>query len=133
MEVYFWYDLWYDECPFHKMPHLVTFEKKNRCNTPRDNETVNEESLKDLFHLPLSQQAYNESVELEAICQGARDHMQEGSKDIWGYIWKSENFTPKRAYNVLVGQRNVIPHFNWLWKTSCQAKHKLFFWLLLLD
>ena len=34
---------------------------------------------------------------------------------------------------MLVGYQTVLPHFRWLWKSSCQAKHKFFFWLLLHD
>ena len=33
----------------------------------------------------------------------------------------------------MMGQQATPPHFSWNWNSSCQAKHKFFFWLLLLD
>ena len=39
----------------------------------------------------------------------------------------------KKAYCSLAGYQPVQPHLSWLWKSSCQQKHKFFFWLLLLD
>jgi hypothetical protein len=31
------------------------------------------------------------------------------------------------------GEQQTPPHFSWIWKSSCQARHKFFFWLLLHD
>jgi hypothetical protein len=31
------------------------------------------------------------------------------------------------------GEQHTPPHFSWIWKSSCQARHKFFFWLLLHD
>ena len=59
--------------------------------------------------------------------------MELGNKDQWTYIWGNANFSSKKAYNILVGVNPTIPHFGWIWKSSCQAKHKFFFWLLLQD
>lgn len=33
----------------------------------------------------------------------------------------------------MIGIRIIPPHFQWVWKSSCQPKHKVFFWMLLLD
>ena len=35
--------------------------------------------------------------------------------------------------NSMIGQNNAPVQFTWIWKSSCQAKHKVFFWLLLHD
>ena len=86
-----------------------------------------------MFHLPLSQQAYDEFLELEVICQEAREHSQEGSKDLWTYIWGNSEFSSNKACNAMVGYQATLTHFNWIWDSSCQSKHKLFFWLLLHD
>lgn len=32
-----------------------------------------------------------------------------------------------------MGQRRVHPSFKWIWRSRCQMKHKVFFWLLLID
>jgi hypothetical protein len=39
----------------------------------------------------------------------------------------------KKAYKALIGYQPAIPLFSWIWKSSCQSKHKFFFWLLLND
>jgi hypothetical protein len=94
---------------------------------------INSDYLEDLFHLPLSQQAFHEFEQLEIICASTAQKIQEGNIDSWTYIWGNDSFSPKTAYKVLIGYQPTIPHFSWLWKTSCQARHKFFFWLLLLD
>ena len=33
----------------------------------------------------------------------------------------------------MIGFKQVPPYFNWIWKSSCQPKHKMFFWMLLHD
>jgi len=57
----------------------------------------------------------------------------ERESDIWSYIWGSAFFSSSKAYKHLTGHRVVHSSFNWLWKSSCQNKHKVFFWLLLND
>lgn len=47
--------------------------------------------------------------------------------------FKLGDLLPSRAYNFLIGHREVHQAFNWLWKCFCQLKHKVFFWLLLMD
>jgi hypothetical protein len=54
------------------------------------------------------------------------------SPNIWSYRW-GHSFSPKRAYLHLVGPRQVHQAYKWLWKSSVQKRHKVFFWLLLKD
>lgn len=42
-------------------------------------------------------------------------------------------FHLRRPYKSLSGQSQTQPIFKKLWKTSCQGKHKIFFWLVLRD
>lgn len=44
---------------------------------------VNSEFLKDLFHLPLTQQAFLEYESFEIICNEATLTMQRGNYDNW--------------------------------------------------
>jgi hypothetical protein len=53
--------------------------------------------------------------------------------DNWTYIWGSSEFSTKKAYSMMMGSQEVIPHFSWVWNSSSQPKQKLFFWLLLHD
>ena len=55
------------------------------------------------------------------------------SPDKWSDIWNSSLFSVKRAYKQLKGHLVLHPVYNWLWKSSCQNKHKVFFWLLIKD
>jgi hypothetical protein len=54
-------------------------------------------------------------------------------KDTWSYIWGNSDFSSQKAYKALIGFQQAVPLLSWLWKSSCQAKHKFFFWLLLND
>ena len=83
--------------------------------------------------MPLSQQAYDEFLSLQDICLNANQRIQDGEKDKWSYIWGSETFSCSKAYKVMIGYQPVLPHFFWIWNSSCQSKHKIFFWLLLHD
>jgi hypothetical protein len=126
----FWNDLWHDSCLSHKMSHLITFIMKNDITV---NEAISTKFLEDLFHLPLSVQDFEEFEELQLICGNTRQLIQNGEKDSWTYIWGSNVFLTKKAYKVMVEHQPTIPHFSWIWRTSCQARHKVFLWLLLLD
>jgi hypothetical protein len=42
-------------------------------------------------------------------------------------------FTSKQAYDSLIGQRQASAAYQWIWKSCCQGKVKVFFWLLLND
>ena len=53
--------------------------------------------------------------------------------DTWSYIWGNSNFSASKSYRVIIGVKQVPPHFAWIWKSSCQPKHKMFFWMLLHD
>jgi hypothetical protein len=70
---------------------------------------------------------------MEMICQSAREKISDDDSDKWSYIWGSNILSVKRAYNSLIGYQEVQLHFGWIWKSSCQPKHKFFFWLLLHD
>jgi hypothetical protein len=54
---YFWTDLWQSSCLQQKFPHLLSFSK---CTNGTISEIVNYEYMEDLFHLPLSHQAFLE-------------------------------------------------------------------------
>jgi hypothetical protein len=59
---------------------------------------------------------------------------REGNEnDRWTYIWGSGIFQSKQAYQNIIRQAQAPASFWWLWKSQCQAKHKVFFWLLLND
>jgi uncharacterized protein YcgL (UPF0745 family) len=86
------------------------------------------DNLQNLFHLPLSEQAYQQMQLLLAILQQLP---VSDLQDSWST--SSGKFTAKKAYIYLEGHEQIPLVFHWLWKTFCQPKHKIFFWLLLKD
>jgi hypothetical protein len=54
-----------------------------------------------------------------------------GQNDIWSYMWGNKEYSVQKAYKHFSENDYVHPTFKWIWKSSCQAKQKIFFWLLL--
>jgi hypothetical protein len=67
--------------------------------------------------------AYEQYYELEIYMQALH---QDDSNDRWLYIWGNGNFSSQKVYKHLCGN-NQIHLFGWIWKSACQAKHKVFF------
>jgi hypothetical protein len=81
------------------------------------------ESLQDMFHLPPSEEAYEQYYELEIILESIQ-YTRE--KDSWTYILGNDNYSWTKAYkHLLISQ--LQPTFRWLWGTDCQQKHKSLF------
>jgi hypothetical protein len=55
------------------------------------------------------------------------------TNDTWSYIWGTKNYSSVKAYMHMLAYDLVHPTLKWIWKTKCQTKHKVFFWLLLQD
>lgn len=82
-----------------------------------------------LFHLPLSSQAHSQLLQLHESLEGRNENQEH---DKWSYIWNREIFSVNRAYKHLSGHQSLHPVYKWLW-SSCQNKHRVFFWLLIKD
>jgi hypothetical protein len=83
----------------------------------------------ELFHLPLSAQAYEE---FQQVAQVMASSPLSVAADVWQYSWGT-TFTASKYYQHLFAEVTVIPVFKWIWKSSCIMKHKFFAWLLLND
>jgi hypothetical protein len=55
-----------------------------------------------MFHLPLSQQAFQEFEKLEQICDNALFKVQNGLQDNWVYIL-GDSFSSQKAYKSIIG------------------------------
>jgi hypothetical protein len=42
-------------------------------------------------------------------------------------------FSSSKVYKRMIGHRTIDNAYGWLWRSSCQMKHKVFFWLFLKD
>lgn len=94
-------------------------------------DAFNEPELTELFSLPLSQVAYDQVLNIQQKMENAV--ITEAVNDVWSYSRGAPRFKSAVAYRKLLGHQYVDHAFRWLWKSSCQPKHKVFFWLLLKD
>lgn len=106
-------------------PELHSFAKDRRITLHKVKQMTD---LYLLFHLPLSVEAFAQLQALQLELEGIT---LTHEMDWWTYIWGSHIYTSARAYKYLIGHTEIHPVFKWLWKSSCQHKHKVFFWLLL--
>lgn len=86
------------------------------------------EDLSDLFHLPLSEEAFGQYQELNTLLQ---ELQLFEDPDIWQISSGESKFQVSKIYSVLIGENEVMPAIKWIWDTCCQLKYKIFFWLLL--
>jgi len=123
----FWDDCWCEGPLKLAFPELFSFAKKTNISLQLARLAVPSSSL---FHLPLSVEAHDQFQVVEGLLQ---NFDPSTSSDTWYYIWGSPNFTSKKAYRHLLGSSWTAPIFKWIWQSSCEPKHKVFFWLLFQD
>lgn len=122
--VLFWQDLWNEKVRKESYPRLFSFAKDKNITAER---FILQENPSSLFHLPLSQRAYEEFEVLQVELQNLRNHLQDSNeKDIWSYIWGNNKFSASKLYRYTF--RNVHPPrpFIWLWESKCSNKLKVF-------
>ena len=83
------------------------------------------------FHLPLSQEAYSEFTQFQALLPLI--NLEAGSRDTWKWPSKSGDYRAKLYYDSCFTHIVVDPIFKWIWKCACTLKLKVFGWLLLMD
>jgi len=127
---FFWSDIWNGRLFSSQFPELFSFAKDKHISVQTFISMLAIEEPDELFHLPLSTQAYGQFQQLNSIIANIT---LQARNDVWSYIWNSNIFTSSKAYLNLISTRQVHSAFKWLWKSSCQAKRKFFFWLLLQD
>jgi hypothetical protein len=71
----------------------VTYAKHTDWTVER---VIHTEYLEDLFHLPLSQQAFGEFQSLEVICQNALAVVQEGMQIVGPTFGEMQNSLPRK-------------------------------------
>ena len=120
-----WSDSWVTQICSQAYPELFSFAK---CHSTTVHMAVTNAQLHDLFHLPLSQEAFGQFQTLSDRLQSLN---LQNTHDHWKYTWGSYSFTSSKAYEHLIGHRTLPPAFSWPWRSSCQNKRKFFFWLIL--
>jgi hypothetical protein len=110
-----------------QMQELFSFSSSQVCTVAQ---AASLQNLHDIFHTPFSEEAYQQ---YNLLNQELQEISLSHDKDLWTYIWGSANFSVQKAYQSLSGSLPTHPALKLLWKTKCQPKHRVFFWLLLQD
>lgn len=85
--VWFWQDQWSDIVPMQVFPELYSFTKKKNLSLHK---VYGMPYLSNLFHLPLSLEAYDQFCAL----QNMMDNLElNGWNDIWMYIWGNAQYS----------------------------------------
>ena len=104
----FWLDIWNNNLMSSIFPELFSFAWAQNISVQSFISTNNRS---DLFHLPLSAQAFDQFQQLENFL---KDFQLQNGNDLWTYIWGSAAFTSKGAYQQLIGSTQVHPVYKWL-------------------
>ena len=126
--VLFWSDLWNDNILESKFPRFYSFARNKNISVAK---FLSNNTLEAQFHLPLSEQAFQEFRSLQDLIQALQ--VDQNSKDSWEYIWGSKNYSSSKCYNF--PYKNIQPPapFLWIWNSKFCNKLRVFLWLLLMD
>jgi hypothetical protein len=99
--ILFWEDMWNRGTPAHQYPELFFFACNSKLTVK---EAIQKEQLIENFQLPLSVQAYEQFLDLDATWGQI---MVANTNDAWKLIWGADNFSTKKTYRHLMGQAQV--------------------------
>jgi hypothetical protein len=126
--VLFWSDLWNDNILQAKYPRLFSFAKNKIISVAQ---FLSNNTLETQFHLPLSEQAYQEFQNLRDYIQTIQ--VSQNTKDSWHYIWGNKTYSSAKFYSLPFKHIQPPTPIIWIWKTRCSNKLRVFTWLLLMD
>jgi hypothetical protein len=106
-------------------PHLHSYAKNENITL---NQAINEESLYNLFHLPLSVIAHQELHDLQ---DDLNDLSTTNQNDTWNLRTSNKNFSTKKIYRASIGDHDKLAALTDIWKTCNLPRQKFFAWLLL--
>jgi hypothetical protein len=92
---------------------------------------VEEQDLGVYFQLPLSIEAHTELLQLQHIIND--DTLDRRTSDKWEFAWGKSIYKSKDYYNFCFKDAVVPDYLQWIWKSKCIMKHKVFAWLMLVD
>jgi hypothetical protein len=119
-----WHDNWDGICKSEIFPELWSFAS-NKDITIHQARTA---GIHEMFHTPLSVEAFQQ---LHSLQDSIANLPKEDQRDRWLCTGTSSLFTSHKAYVHMAGDEWTHPIYFWIWRTKCQPKHKVFFWLLI--
>jgi hypothetical protein len=111
-----WHDFWNGSILSQVLPQLFSFAKSPFISV---NKTRAIPDVRQLFHLPISQDAFEHLLTLAEDLNALPTSDQQ---PIWTYYWGTPMFSPNKAYKQLISSRQVDPCSKWIWKSSAQKK-----------
>lgn len=123
----FWKDKWSDQTLQVAFSESFSFAKQQSISVHK---VFGSKTFLDLFNLPLSEIAFNQVGFIQQRMESITLH---DDNDVWTLRGGSTKFSSAKAYRTLIRHQQIELAFKWVWKNSCQPKHKVFIWLLLKD
>jgi hypothetical protein len=80
--VTFWEDIWAGEILAYKFPRLFSYARNDSTSVEQ---IMKAEDLDSIFHLPLSQEAFDEMLQLQDHLSGVQ--YDQTGEDTWTFIW----------------------------------------------
>jgi hypothetical protein len=121
---FLWHDNWDGMRKSVRYPELWSFASSKDITIHQARMAASHE----MFHTPLSTEAFEQFQALHDLLVNLPHNDQ---RDKWLCNGSSSLFSSQKAYSHMTGNQWTHPIFTWLWKSKCQPKHKVFFWLLL--
>ena len=117
-------DKWCSYTISQSMPQLFSYAK-NADITLATISNMDVSEFYDLFHLPMSSIAVQQSINLiELINNRENQHLP----DSWKFYWGATRYSNKRIYLELMGNPVDAPKpYQWIWKSCSLPKQKFFF------
>jgi hypothetical protein len=109
----FWDDQWSQNIARQKFPELFSFVKNTKLSIK---EAKEQDQFASFFHLPISEQAYEQYLELQVAWEQIA---LNNTHDRWRYIWGSDDYSSQKAYRHFMGQSQIHPIYRHLWKSKC--------------
>jgi hypothetical protein len=116
--ILFWDDLWNNGIPKQQYPELFSFANDTKLSIV---EVKQKEHLFQIFQLPLSEQAYEQYLDLSEIWDRI---IINNTNDRWTYIWGLDSYSTQKTYRQLIGHSNVHIFISGSGKTNANQSIK---------
>jgi hypothetical protein len=85
------------EHPKATIPRIILFCQNTKLTIE---EAKEQDQIAGFFHLPISEQAYDQYLELQVVWEQIA---LSNAPDRWQYIWGSNNYSSQKAYRHFMG------------------------------